>query len=301
MSAYLTWPQARALALAGTPVRRDSWPTDGIDTPPSWLERRPSLWVLTDIRHAVMRVVDAGWFDSAEFMAKDWTDDPPGTERDHCEVDPPRPAFVPPCVGLTGVLGPSTVDLHCDLGVSVPAGGFTILFYLDGVAVGSLPAGSAGRYTLTTAFVPASYAAEGRIRAWVDVRASLPLPEWSGHAEWEVVLPPVAEYFSIDLVADFPLSYSVPDHGLYGAQTYGPYPDLRFVYSHAASPAWFDDDLVLDGSLFEAPDDTANYVGGGATTLLRVLPAGATFSVDIRNGSGMCWAQNFLRLYNRPI
>lgn len=309
MSYPLTWPAARELALQGIPVRREDWAArpgeliegDIMVAAPAWLEQRTGLWVLTNDHHAVRRVVDAEWFTIAEIYAVDWTDDPLGTVRDHCVVDPPLPVFVPPGIGLTGEVGTSTITLNCDLGVSSPAGGFTLDFYLDGAFVGSLPAAEAGRYSLTTAFAPSSYSTASRIRAWVDVRSSLPLPEWTGQASWEIVLPAVAEYISIDLVADFPMSYSVPFHGLYGAHTYGPYPDLRFVYSHADEPAWFDDDLVLDGALFETPDDTANYVGGGATTLLRVLPAGSTLTVDVRNGSGPCWAQNYLRLYNRPI
>lgn len=309
MSYPLTWPEARELALQGKPVRREAWGDrageviegDMFVAAPSWLERRVGLWILTNDHHAVRRVVDAAWFTSAEIYAEDWTDDALGTVRDHCVVEPPRPAFVPPGVGLTGEMETSTITLHCDLGESVPSGGFTISFYFDGAFVGSLPAASAGRYSITTAFVPASYAAAGRIRAWVDVQASLPLPAWAGHAEWEVVLPPVAEFFRIDLVADFPENFSIPYHGLYGAHTYGPYADLRFVYSHEDEPAWFDDDIVLDGALFEPADDTANYVSGGATTLMRVLPAGSTFTVDIRNGGGQCWAQNYLRLYNRPV
>lgn len=307
MSYLLTWTAARDLAEAGTPVRRESWPATAVALAggtfdgPCWLERRVGLWVLTNAAHEFLRVVDAGWFESDEFFGTDWTDDPLGTKRDHCVVDPPRPVFVPPGVGLTCVVGASSIDMHCDLGASFPVGGFVIEYFLDGIFVGSLPAGSAGRYTLAAAFSPAAYTSTGRIRAWIDVRASLPLPEWIGHAGWELVLPPVAEFFRIDLVANFPMSYSVPYHGLYGSHTYGPYPDLRFIYSHAAEPAWFDDDLVLDGVLFEAADDYANPPGGGATTLLRVLPAGQTFTVDVRNGGGPCWAQGYLRLYNRPI
>ncbi len=309
MSYPLTWPEARELALHGVPVRREAWGSrdgelvegDIMVAAPSWIERRPGLWVLTNDHHATRRVVDAAWFTTEEIYAQDWTDDPLGTVRDHCVVDPPRPLFVPPGVGLSGEIGATMIELHCDLGASAPAGGFTLTFFLDGVFVGALPAGEAGRYTLAVPFSPAAYSTASRIRAWVDVTASLPLPEWTGHAEWELVLPAVAGYFRIDLVADFPMSYSVHSHGLYGAHTYGPYPDLRFVYSHAAEPAFFDDDLVLDGVLFETADDLANYVGGGATTLLRVLPAGATFTVDVRNGIGPCWAQNYLRLYNRPI
>lgn len=309
MSYPLTWPEARELALQGVPVRREAWGDrvgelvegDMMVAAPSWLERRPGLWILTNDHHAIRRVVDAEWFTSAEIYAQDWTDDPLGTVRDHCVVDPPRPVFVPPLVGLTGEAGGSTIVLHADLGASSPAGVFMVRFFLDGAFVGTMEATGPGRYSLTAAVDWSDYSTAGRVRAWIDVSSSLPLPEWTGHAEWEMVLPPVAEFFRIDLVADFPMSYSVSYHGLYGAHTYGPYPDLRFVYSHADEPAWFDDDLVLDGVLFEAADDLANYVGGGVTTLLRVLPAGATFTVDVRNGSGPCWAQNYLRLYNRPI
>ncbi len=183
MSSFLTWPQARDLALAGTPVRRDAWLAAD---PPSWLEHRTGLWVLTDLRHALVRVVDAGWFALAEFYANDWTTDPPGTPRDICQIDPPKPVFVPPGIMLTGVPGMTSIGLHADVGASVPAGVFTIEYFLDGVHVGSVEAAGPGRYTLTAPFSFAAFTISGRCRAWIDVTSSLPLPAWTGHAEWSM-------------------------------------------------------------------------------------------------------------------
>ena len=115
-----------------------------------------------------------------------------------------------------------------------------------------------------------------------------------------MVLPAMPSFFAINLLADFPAGPSVGYHGLYGARTYGPYADLRFVYSHASDPACADDDLVINGVVLY-PDDFANPINGGATTLFLVLRAGDIFSVNIRNAGGPCSGSGSLRLYNRPI
>ncbi|MEI6035096.1 MAG: hypothetical protein WCS65_12565 [Verrucomicrobiae bacterium] len=197
MSSYLTWPEARALALAGTPVRRDGWPTLGTETPPAWLERRTGLWVLTGSRHAVMRVADAGWFGSEEFFAKDWTTDAPGTERDVCLVAPPRAAvlrFVPPGIGLTGALVGATLTLSADIGQMSPAGVCGLEFLVNGVSVGFAEAATAGRYSVS---VPVEgLAGSGLVlSAMLRVRTSLPLPAWEGIARWEMRLI-VADFFA---------------------------------------------------------------------------------------------------------
>lgn len=197
MSAYLSWPEARALAISGQLVRREAWT--------NWLKRRLGLWELLDPAFASLRVVRAGDFSSADAFASDWTTDLPEVARDVCA----RPQnngngqgtglsatvagerFSPPGIGLTGEVGTSTLTLHCDIGASFPAGSFTISYFLDGVLVGSLPAAESGRYTLTTAFVPTA----GERRAWVDVRSSLPLPAWAGHAEWSTLIFVAADCF----------------------------------------------------------------------------------------------------------
>ena len=179
MSAYLTWQEARDLAMAGTPVRRDSWPNAGLpeNMPPMWMERRTGLWVLTDGRHIVMRVVDAEWFTSSEFAATDWTTDGPGTTRDVCSVEPPIPVFMPPGIGLTGESASGSVTLHADVGVSSPEGVYAIVFSWNGVSKGSAEATSAGRYSIT-------FAGNGGVGS-IDVSSRLPLPAWKSHAEWK--------------------------------------------------------------------------------------------------------------------
>ena len=313
MSAYLTWPEARDLALAGAPVRRDSWPT-GIMMGgtysgllfPTWLERRIGLWVGTDDRHAFVRVVDPGIFGLLEFYAKDWTTDPPGTTRDVCQIDPPEPVFVPPGVGLDGEPGVATIDLHADIGASSPGGVFTILYYLDGALVGTREAAAPGRYTLTVPFSWSSYSTAGRVRAWIDVRSTLPLPMWAGYAEWSIEFP-AASYFTINLGTEFvdyppgiwgPIGWFGPD------KTYGPYPDNRWIYAHASDGSMTpsaDDDLAINAVKIH-PDNLASYVvPGGATEMLLFLPAGRTFTLNIWNAGGNMWGHGYLRLYNRPV
>lgn len=309
MSAYLSWGEAAGLALAGTPVRRDAW----TEASPVWLERRPGLWVLTDERHAVVRVVDAEWFTSDEFYGNDWTTDPPGTVRDVCLLNPPRPEFRPPGIGLLGEIEAATIALHADIGESFPAGAYMIRFFLDGTLVGSLEAAAAGRYTVTVAVDPETYlrASRVRVRAWIDVSSSLPLPAWTGHAEWETVLSPATwpwpGYEAVNLAPLFPDLYPAYNvEGWYSGNaagvTIGPFSGNRWVYSHADDPAAADDELAINGViLFQ--NDAADPINGGLTTLLHVLPAGQTFRVNVWNGIhlGYCWASGQLRLYSRPI
>lgn len=99
----------------------------------------------------------------------------------------------------------------------------------------------------------------------------------------------------IPLVEHFPLKTDVPDFGRYGAKIFGPYPFDSSIVSHADSPAWFDDDMVLNGEVVY-PTGVADLVNGGVTTTLLSLPAGQTFSVDVQNSYGWCWAQNSLRV-----
>ncbi|MEI6493828.1 MAG: hypothetical protein WCO94_14870 [Verrucomicrobiota bacterium] len=303
-TAFLSWPQARALALAGQLIRREAWT--------NWLKRRTGLWELLDPAFASLRIAQAGDFLSADAFASDWTTDLPETTRDVCA----RPQnhgsgtgtglsetvagerFSPPGIGLTGEVGTSTLTLHADLGASFPAGSFTISYFLDGVLVGSLPAAESGRYTLTTAFTVSESAA----RAWVAVRSSLPLPTWVGYAEWVF---PAAQFIRISLVDEFPqdIPPSVAPGGFCGAKTFGPYTVDRYVYSHAADPAGADDDLYLNGEAINFTN-RSHVLFGGATTLIMTLPAGTPLVVNVRNSDywgGYCWAAGSLRLYNRPI
>ena len=301
MSSFLTWPEARDLALGGVPIRRDAWVTAD---PPSWLEHRTGLWVLTDLRHALVRAVDAGWFKSAEFYAGDWTTDALGSARDVCQIDPPAVvAFQPPGIGLEAVIGTTTIDLNADIGASSPAGVYTINYFLDGVFVGTREATGAGRYALTTAFSWASYSTAGRVRAWIDVSSSLPLPKWTGHSEWEMEFPAAATYVAIDLHAEFPAGSGHGGDWAYPWKTFGPYATDRWVYSHSADPVVANDDFGLNGVVIY-PTGWTDPINGGATTLLLFLPAGQTFTLNIWNttlGYLEYGAGGSLRLYNRPI
>lgn len=118
--------------------------------------------------------------------------------------------------------------------------------------------------------------------------------------------PPLS-YFTINLgveFVDFPGYWA--SAGWFGPdKVFGPYPDNRWVYSHAddgADTAQVDDDLAVNGTLV-FPDSLASYVvPDGATALLLVLPAGSTFTLNIWNASyGPTWGHGLLRLYNRPI
>ena len=106
---------------------------------------------------------------------------------------------------------------------------------------------------------------------------------------------PDFSWFEINLVEYFPLRTDVGDFARYGARTFGPYPVACSILSHADNPAWFDDDMVLNGSTIY-PTGVADLVNGGATTTLLYLPAGNTFSVDVQNSYGWCWAQGALRV-----
>ena len=124
---------------------------------------------------------------------------------------------------------------------------------------------------------------------WVDVYQSIPA---SGPL-----------FDTIDLLAEFPEGPGVAAGGFYGAKTFGPWPETRFVYSHSSDPAGADDDLVIDGVVIE-PNDFADDISGGATTLITTIPANTVMTVDVRNSSiygGPCSAGGSLRLYRSPI
>jgi hypothetical protein len=114
------------------------------------------------------------------------------------------------------------------------------------------------------------------------------------------VLPPLS-YISVPLAPLFPPGGFVDPAGFpYPAQTIGPYPEKRWVYSHADNPAVADDDFYFNGEPYEA-NNFAGPINGGATTLILVLPAGGTFTVRIWNAGGSYGASGELRLYTRPL
>lgn len=94
MPSNLTWPEARVLAKAGTPVRRDPW----LD-PIKWITHTTGIyWYHEELNQnlqspasadPVRHVVRATEFGTDEFLAVDWTTLEPGA------IDPP-PASAPP-------------------------------------------------------------------------------------------------------------------------------------------------------------------------------------------------------------
>lgn len=306
---HLTWPEARELVLKGVPVRREGWPDTAISeiALPIWLERRPGLWVLTDSAHSELRVVDAAWFASAEFFGSDWTTDAPGAERDVC-ARPPLTRngreFVPPGIGLTGSLAIGTLTLAADVGQMSPAGVCWLEFLVNGVVVGGAEAATAGRSSVSLPVSDVAGWSAGAaltISAMLRVRTSLPLPAWEGLARWGTTIPAPVEMLSIDLGELFPNDYDYHPAGWLGAWvTCGPYSEPRWLYSHADNPAAFDDDMGLDGVVVY-PDGYADYVNGGATTLLKYLPAGSTFTLNVWNSGGWCSAGGELRLYSHEL
>lgn len=177
MSANLTWGEAADLARDGALIRRDAWPAGDA----AWLRRGPGgLWEVLDDNRRLLRVVRALDFDSAEFLAQDWTTDPPDVAPDVCARAPKKSRFTPPGIGLSVDLGAAVV-LHADIGASAPAGTFWIRFFLEGEFVGEVEAAAAGRYSVVAAY-PSSISSV--IRARIEVRSALPLPPWTGGAEW---------------------------------------------------------------------------------------------------------------------
>lgn len=298
-TSFLTWPEAQALALSGKLIRREAWPISTI----AWMRHRiGGLWELLAEDFSTLGIVTSSGFTSAEFFAEDWTTDPVGTVRDVCERAPRRSRFIPPGIGLTAGLSPDTLSLHADIGDSSPSGCYVIDYFLDGAFVGQLEAPTPGRYTLSLAYDPTDYSSATRIRAWIDVRSRLPLPRWTGHAEWESVFPSGADYDVIDIAADFPDGPSVAPGALYGVQTYGPFAYDAFIYSHSSNPAGADDELILDGVTIFTATPGHYFVAGGATAFLMALPAGQTFTVDVRNSGyygGYCFALGALRVVRR--
>lgn len=302
MSANLTWGEAAALARSGAVIRREIWPLAGV----AWLRRGPgALWDVLDADQKFLRVVRSADFESADFFAQDWTTEPPDASPDVCARAPKRSRFTPPGIGLVGEVGVSSISLVASIGASAPAGVFMVDFFLDGDLVGTLEAPSPGRYTVDAGFTPT----EGETRAWIEVRSSLPLPQWVGRADW---VRPAASFTRIDLgveLADFPGNYA-PVGWMGPDVVLGPYAHDVWIYSHAddgALAAQADDDLAIGlGPLTEADIVFRNsqagwVVPGGATALLLVVPAGQTWRVNVWNAGGYVWAHGKLRAYNRPV
>ena len=88
----LDWFQARTLARNGTAVRRDAWR--------KWLTFESYVWLITqpawETQLEDRRVVQQWDFGSAEFRARDWTDEPwPGGPQPPDPPDPPQPPNPP--------------------------------------------------------------------------------------------------------------------------------------------------------------------------------------------------------------
>ena len=316
MSAYLTWMEARAQAQAGKLIRREDWPLPGSDR--AWLRRRAVLWEALDKNLASLGIVEAAEFTSAEFFAEDWTTDEIGAVRDVCRR-PSRPLYAPPGLRLTGSVTAQT--LHLDLGDSAPSGAYWVTFLVNGIEIETIEAPEPGRYSLSDPAELIAAAIAGEVYAEARVKSISPLPEWESVAVWRYIAPAL-DFFEIDISADFPLRNDVTSW--YGARTYGPYSDDRFIYSHSDEPIAFylsattgfptfyplsTDDLYIDGIL--SGDPTYYWVGaewvggkpfGSQTTLIKFLPAGGTFVVDIQSSDATSgFSQGKLRLSNRLL
>lgn len=114
--------------------------------------------------------------------------------------------------------------------------------------------------------------------------------------------PPPLSYALIDLSAHFPFVgvFNPAGYPFGVGFTFGPWTGKRYVYSHADDPAFADDDLELNGTRIFA-DNIAGSINGGATTLLIILPAGATLNVNVWDAGGSAGAFGSLRLYTRRL
>lgn len=310
MSAFLTWPEAKQEAAAGKLVRREAWPLPGSDR--AWLRKRAVLWETLDKNLASLGIVEAGEFTSAEFFAKDWTTDEIGAARDVCQRPAPRVLFAPPGLRLTGELA-GELTLSLDLGDSAPSGAYWVDFVVNGSPVGTLEAPTPGRYSLTTAPVA------GDLYCEAHVRSASPLPAWNGVAVWRYTAPAL-DYFDITLIDHFPTRfgwanqfYGYPDlvyNGLVApnGKNFGPYDSDRYIYSPAADPARADDILYIDGIQIgrTLPEWlTLGWNGplgpAGTTALIKFLPAGQAFNVNVFDFGGSQAADGILRLTNRIL
>jgi hypothetical protein len=148
MQAGLSWPEARALAIAGNNVRRAQWADRWIFAP-----RGVLFWLET--LAGTRRIVQAGDFQRPEFLARDWTD--AGVDQNKCVDEPPLPASLTlsPSSVIEG--GSSTATLSLPSPV-VEAAEFSITTHPAGrashVATVTIPAGSSSvTFTVTTSDV----------------------------------------------------------------------------------------------------------------------------------------------------
>jgi hypothetical protein len=148
------------------------------------------------------------------------------------------------------------------------------------------------RMVTTPLPVQASEFTEAEFRALDWTRTSPPFdpPDIS----LEVIVPPET---TIDIGAEFPRRDPevVATGGRYGEKTFGPWGYPIKLAQRSASPSWWDDDMVLNGDVVY-PTGSADSPNGGANTTFLELSVGGTFSMDVQNNAGWCWAQGFLHI-----
>lgn len=273
-------------------MRRATWPRD------RWISWWAGLYWLWEAGES--RIVEAGDFTLADFDALDWTDE--FSEE-----------FLPPDLSVTVDIARTSLAVHVDVGEFWPAGGeFELVWWLEDWRLGTATITAPGRYTANVVFSALSSSDQAKVRWWLSIYSprllvaaeltALPPVEWEARAEWVMNFPTQPEFHALDMATLFPGGgWTDPPGWPYGAGvTVGPYPDDRWLYSHADDPIQCDDDLAVDGVILFG-NNLAGPVNGGQTTFLHFLPAGETVAVNIWNAGGSYWGAGTLRLYNRPI
>ena len=277
----LTWEEVRAVALDGAKVRRESWS--------QWLACSTGIWRLLDRSGNPVRVVSATDFQSADYLACDWTTDPIGTVRDVCSLPPPTPVstFTPPSISLS--IG--TNSLTATLGASSPSGSYQLQFLVNGSTVGVVEA-TAGATTISTdlGFV---------VNAQVIATSRLPLPAWSGYATALRVVPigTVLSTSSISYSTTSPgiTSFGGPPLFAITGGSVGPIEPVETITNTWSSPVLVtisgsvDDDVAFNGAIYTPgqnlePYWASNTVSGAHSfTAAFTLAPGASLAIGCRN------------------
>lgn len=296
MPSNLTWPEARALALAGTRVRMEEWETE-------WLWHGRALWFIGEEMEGG-RVVQAGDFGSDEFLASRWTTEP-YVAPDPCARPPLRPEFHPPSISLKATLVGTSLTIRPVLSAAT-YGAYWLYYLVNGVRLAVGGAVGPGAWPQTVELPAESLSGSLRVEVWVY--SVLPLRPWTGKAEVTVAIPPCLLCSSGTLPAwlalnDFPaddfgaLPYSLSGSTVAGTTIYGDITSDGLTFGRAGSggagsPMIFDNAVIVFPVV--ARDFTLSYdyeiSAGGKHWLQIMADAGNVNSPFVAIGS---WSNNF--------
>jgi hypothetical protein len=150
------------------------------------------------------------------------------------------------------------------------------------------------------------YSADDQFDIWTDTATAQLLNRMPTPTPTPTITPsptptltptPTPVFVEINLNQHFPAGgFNDPAGWPYGnGVMFGPYDELKYIYSHRDNPVIVDDNLFINNQVVDERL-TPHTIRDGKTTLLLTLPAGQTFNVNVRNNGGTYGASGALRV-----